>query len=134
MFRRGPGERGSARAIDRDPPLKKGEYCRWCPAKIACPLWTAPIMGLAEAIGDKVGAPDDGADAGHVRRLRHYLAKAKAFVDLLAMYTKEVNDQLHTYLEDGGEVPGWRLKDKAKQRQWVDEDIVQANLSDLGFS
>jgi hypothetical protein len=63
-----------------------------------------------------------------------YLAKAKAFVDVLAMYTKEVNDQLHSYLEAGGEVPGWRLKAKVKQRQWVAPEIVSRELLKLGFT
>jgi hypothetical protein len=127
-------ERAVQAAVDRNPPLSKGEHCRWCPAKIACPLWTTPILGLAEAIGEKVGAPDDGGrildtygDYGT------YLAKAKAFVDLLQMYTREVNDQLHSYLEQGGQVPGWRLKAKAKMRQWVDENVVDEELRRLGF-
>jgi hypothetical protein len=62
-----------------------------------------------------------------------YLAKAKAFVDLLQMYTREVNEQLHSYLEEGGQVPGWRLKAKAKQRQWIDEDTVVKSLCNQGL-
>ena len=49
------------------------------------------------------------------------------------MFKKEVDDQLHSFLEDGGKVPGWRLKAKAKQRQWVDEDTVDLELRRLGF-
>jgi hypothetical protein len=120
-------------AMDRDPPLKKGEHCRWCPAKIACPLWTMPMLGLAEAIGDKVIRPDVAATLMPAA-YGQYLAKAKAFVDVLAMYTKEVNDQLHSYLEAGGEVPGWRLKAKVKQRQWVAPEIVSRELLKLGFT
>jgi hypothetical protein len=121
-------------AMDRDPPLQKGEHCRWCPAKIACPLWTAPMLGLAEAIGEKLAKPDrNDAMRGVTTPYGVYLSKAKAFVDVLAMYTKEVNDQLHNYLEAGGEVPGWRLKDKAKQRQWIDIETVANALEDLGF-
>jgi hypothetical protein len=52
---------------------------------------------------------------------------------MLAMYSKEVNEQLHSFLEDGGLVPGWRLKDKVKNRQWVDEDTVERALFHLGF-
>lgn len=121
-------------AIERDPPLKKGEWCRWCPAKINCHLWTGPIMGLAEAIGETVARP---SPTDHLVPIAtaygQYLARAKAFVDVLAPYTKEVNDQLHAYLEDGGVVPGWRLKDKSKNRQWIDETVVEAELRALGF-
>jgi hypothetical protein len=62
-----------------------------------------------------------------------YLARAKALVDTLADYTKEVNEQLHAYLEDGGEVPGWKLKAKVKARQWIDEETVRRTLGALGF-
>jgi hypothetical protein len=62
-----------------------------------------------------------------------YLARAKALVDTLADYTKEVNEQLHAFLEDGGEVPGWKLKAKVKQRVWIDEDTVNDTLDDIGF-
>ena len=120
-------------AMDRDPPLKKGEHCRWCPAKIICPLWTAPMQGLAEAIGNQVAKPSPADIEQAPTPYGEYLSKAKAFVDVLAMYTKEVNDQLHTYLEAGGKVPGWRLKDKVKQRQWIDQEVVESKLLELGF-
>jgi hypothetical protein len=50
------------------------------------------------------------------------------------MLKKEVDEQLHAYLTDGGKVPGWRLKAKAKQRQWIDEDVVWDELKELGFA
>jgi hypothetical protein len=62
-----------------------------------------------------------------------YLAKAKALVELVAMLKKEVDEQMHSYLEAGGVIPGWRLKMKAKNRQWIDEDEVEQALHDLGF-
>jgi hypothetical protein len=40
---------------------------------------------------------------------------------------------MHSYLEAGGVIPGWRLKMKAKNRQWIDEDEVEQALRDLGF-
>jgi hypothetical protein len=121
-------------ALGREPPIKRGEHCRWAPCKISCSLWTGPILGLAEAIGEKVAhpAPTDHL-AQEVTPYGQYLARAKAFVDVLAPYTKAVNDQLHAFLEDGGVVPGWRLKDKAKNRQWVDEDVAAPALRALGF-
>ena len=54
-------------------------------------------------------------------------------VDIAAMMKKEVDEQLHSYLEAGGKVPGWRLKAKVKQRQWIDEDAVVKELVKLGF-
>ena len=34
----------------------------------------------------------------------------------------------------GGTVPGWRLKQKAKQRLWADPDVVNNELTRLGFA
>ena len=112
------------KALERDPPLRKGEWCRWCPAKIACPLWTAPMLDLAETCRRQQPRRTEMV-SDQVTEYGEYLAKAKYLVDMLALYKKEVDEQLHAYLEDGGKVPGWRLKAKVKQRQWIDdEDLV----------
>jgi len=118
-------------AMDRDPPLRKGEACRWCPAKVSCPLWTAPMLEIAA-----LKPPADknlGYEQLGLTPYGKYLSKAKTLVDQLALFSKEVNEQLHAYLEIGGEVPGWRLKDKVKNRQWVDDKTVASELTALGF-
>ena len=120
------------KAIGRDPPLKKGEACRWCPAKIACPLWTAPMLILAET-SDARNLKRTDIVSDQVSEFGKYLASAKHLVDMLTLYKKEVDEQLHAYLEDGGKVPGWRLKQKVRQRIWIDEEIVEEKLRELGF-
>jgi hypothetical protein len=116
-------------ATSRDPRLTKGEWCRWAPCKVSCPLWTGPMLDL---VGLEL-VPRTEMVAKEVTPYAQYLARAKALVDMLALYSKEVNDQLHAYLEDGGTVPGWKLKRKVKQRQWVDEETVDLELRRLGF-
>ena len=75
----------------------------------------------------------DTAPIDRVTPYGAYLARAKSLTDMLAMFSKEVNEQLHAYLEDGGQVPGWRLKDKVKNRQWIDDTTVEHALEDIGF-
>jgi hypothetical protein len=116
-------------ALDRDPARARGAHCRFAPCKIDCPLWTGPLLQLA----DMKLIPRTEVVTKGPSPYGTYLARAKALVDILAVYTKEVNEQLHAYLGDGGEVPGWKLKLKAKQRQWVDEDTVNDTLDDIGF-
>jgi len=116
-------------ALDRDPARARGAHCRFAPCKIDCPLWTGPLLQLADL---KLIPRTEMVTKG-ITPYGTYLAKAKALVDILAVYTKEVNEQLHAFLEDGGEVPGWKLKLKAKQRQWIDETIVDKELCALGF-
>ncbi len=116
------------KAIERDPPRQKGEWCRFAPCKINCPLWTGPLLELAALMPVKRETTTDLSSPYGV-----YLAKAKALVETVAMLKKEVDEQMHSYLEAGGVIPGWRLKMKAKNRQWIDEDEVEEELSKLGF-
>jgi hypothetical protein len=116
------------KAIERDPPRQKGEWCRFAPCKINCPLWTGPLLELAALMPVKREKTTDLSSPYGA-----YLAKAKALVELVAMLKKEVDEQMHSYLEAGGVIPGWRLKMKAKNRQWIDEDEVEQALHDLGF-
>ena len=119
-------------ALDRDPPRKRGEHCRFAPCKVNCPKWTGPLLDLAAmGVTDKPLAPTE--IVATPSPYGEYLAKAKELVDILGMFGKEVNDQLHAYLEDGGAVPGWRLKAKVKMRQWIDDTTVEAALERLGF-
>jgi hypothetical protein len=118
-----------ATALDRDPPRHRGDHCRFAGCKVNCPLWTGPLLQLA----DMQLIPRTEVVTREPSPYGEYLARAKALVDILAAYKKEVDEQLHAFLEDGGSVPGWKLKAKVKQRQWVDEDKVATELFRLGF-
>ena len=119
-----------ATALDRDPPRHRGDHCRFAGCKVNCPLWTGPLLQLA----DMQLIPRTEVVTREPSPYGEYLARAKALVDLLATYKKEVDEQLHAFLEDGGSVPGWKLKAKVKQRQWVDEETVCEELYKLGFN
>lgn len=124
-------EAAMLRAMRRDAPLHAGDYCRWCPARPFCPEHTAPLFELAEfgpmlPVTQGQVVDDDGSYG-------EFLAKAKYLADLAADWKKQVDDQMHTFLESGGTIPGWKLKYKTKLRQWIDEDIVNNELTKLGF-
>ena len=117
-------------AIGRDPPRVKGEWCRFAPCKTTCPLWTGPLLELAQLIpGHKVPPAPVTPGSGYGA----YLAHAKALIDTLVLLKTTIDEQMHTYLEKGGQIPGWRLKHKAKMRQWVDPKVVEPALKKLGF-
>jgi len=113
-------------AIGRDPPRKRGEWCRFAPCKSICPHWTGPLLELAVLKGQDVDKQDPNTYG-------EYLSRAKALVDSLVMLKSTIDEQMHTYLEQGGTIPGWRLKAKAKMRQWVDDATVDRELKALGF-
>lgn len=115
-------------ALRRDPPRAKGEHCRFAACKLDCPLWTGPLLDLSALMPVKPDSP-----SREVTAYGRYLAHAKTLVDMLAMMKKEIDEQMHTYLDGGGTIPGWRLKLKTKQRQWIDPEIVAPELKKLGF-
>jgi len=117
-------------AVDRDPPLRKGEHCRFAPCKIDCPLWTGAVLDLTAL---KPVERTVAVNRREVTPYGEYLARAKALTDTVLQFKTELDSQMHAYLENGGAIPGWRLKDKATRRQWVDDKTVSATLGDLGF-
>lgn len=116
-------------ALSRNPVRRRGEHCRFAPCKVTCPLWTGPLLDLAAL----KPVPREAPSGNEVTAYGEYLARAKALVDGAALLKKTVDEQLHAYLSNGGKVPGWRLKAKAKARQWVDEATVYGRLKALGF-
>jgi len=116
-------------AVDRDPPMRKGEHCRWAPCKVNCPLWTGPLLDLAA-----LRPVERTTSSPAVTPYAQYLAHAKYLLDTAVQLKAEVDAQMHAYLENGGTIPGWKLKDKATRRQWVDADTVYTELTELGFS
>jgi hypothetical protein len=118
-------------AMSRDPVRARGEHCRFAPCKIACPLWTGPLLDLAALKPTPRATPSSSRTTPYYGE---YLARAKALLDSAAMLKKDVDEQLHAYLASGGKVPGWRLKAKTKARQWVDETTVHDRLKALGFA
>jgi hypothetical protein len=117
-------------AVDRNPPMKKGEHCRWAPCKVACPLWTGPLLDLASL---QTVARETAPPKHMVSSYALYLGFAKHLLDTCLQLKGEVDAQMHAYLENGGTIPGWKLKDKATRRVWVNPDLVEDTLGQLGF-
>jgi Protein of unknown function (DUF2800) len=122
-------QRAVIAALSPQAPRTKGEHCRWAPCKVTCPLWNDPLLDLAAFKFLKPGAEPSIPEDAYGKHLAH----AKTLVDMAAVIKSEVDLQLHTYLANGGKVPGWRLKEKKKMRQWIDEKKVEAALKKLGF-
>lgn len=116
-------------ALGRTPHRERGDHCRFKACKTTCPLWTGPVLDAA-ALGVVKPTPPE---AGNVTAYGQYLADAKRMLDAIAPLSKEVDSQMHAFLEAGGVVPGWRLKDKVSDRKWVDPDKVAPELRGLGF-
>lgn len=120
-------------ALGHDPRRTKGEHCRFAPCKVTCPLWTGPLLDLsllakATKVVGEIGTSKEPTAYGK------YLATAKTLVDAVTVFKTTLDEQLHAYLEEGGIVPGWRLKAKIKNRLWVDDAVVVPALKSIGFT
>jgi hypothetical protein len=120
-------------ALGKNPPLKAGDHCRWCPGRPICPMHTGPLFELVDLDLAPAQLRASEVNDGNAAAYGEFLAKAKYLADMAADYKKQVDEAIHSYLENGGTVPGWKLKLKTKLRQWIDEDIVNNELTRLGF-
>ena len=103
-----------------DAPLKTGDHCRWCAAKSVCPLVTGAVE-RADRVALKTVNVDD-------------LAAALDKIEVLEGWIKDAREMAQTLLENGVDVPGYKLVAKRATRQWVDEAAALTALSEAGLN
>lgn len=110
-------------AKSAEPRLRQGDHCTYCPAKAAA---LCPIMN---------GAMDRALKADLQMLDVAKLGRACRDADLLEKFIKDLRVMVVTALENGVEVPGWKLVAKRGTRQWVDEEAMVAAMmeQDLAF-
>jgi hypothetical protein len=103
-----------------DAPLKTGDHCRWCAAKSVCPLVTGAVERADRAALKTVNVDD--------------LAAALDKIETLEGWIKDAREMAQTLLENGVDVPGYKLVAKRATRQWVDEDVALTALTEAGLN
>jgi len=103
-----------------DAPLKTGDHCRWCAAKSICPLVTGAVARADRAALKMVNVND--------------LAAALDKIDLLEGYIKDAREMAQQLLENGVDVPGYKLVAKRATRQWMDETQALTALTETGLN
>ena len=98
------------KALQDDPPLKAGSWCRWCDAKPVCPQH----QGMASEALSK--APDAMTSVD--------LAKYLGMADQLKPWIASIYELAQTEMERGAAVPGYKLVEKRAIRRWTDEAAV----------
>ena len=103
-----------------DAPLKTGDHCRWCAAKSVCPLVTGAV-----ARADREALKTVNVDQ---------LAEALDKVEVLEGWIKDAKEMAQTLLENGVDVPGYKLVAKRAMRQWANEAAALTALTKAGCS
>lgn len=101
-----------------DAPLKQGDWCRFCPAKPTCPLFTGAVD---RALKIQVEAVD-----------RDMVGKYLGNADLLEIWIKDLRALAFEMLGAGVAVPGWKLVEKRGTRKWIGDELVMQALLDIG--
>jgi hypothetical protein len=104
-------------------PVVKGDWCKWCPAQIACPLWR-------QAADDIVDITKHGEEWA-LSNLAKVLDAGEAFVPLY----EKVRERVKHELDNGRKVPGWRLGVGRKMYFWKETSAKKllALLRGIGF-
>jgi hypothetical protein len=117
-------------ALSPAPRLQKGAHCRFCPAKIICPLFTGPMLEFAQLEAAALQPPRAPADkAKYLQTLAHVLD----LYDSVKELHREAHDQAKRALEAGDIVPRYALSAGRAVRDWKDTTAVVGDLMRLGL-
>lgn len=97
-------------AKSENPSIEIGDHCRFCSAKMICPAMEKAQSAVAEWNASDL-EPDKIADL---------LTAASAVEQRI----KDIYQYAQHRLEQGEQVPGWKLVAKRASRKWVDEGKV----------
>lgn len=119
----------AARATqDPNAPLMVGDWCRFCRALPVCPAQQQHALEVVQS-DFEIAAPP-APETLTVEQLTYVQQSAGWIQDWL----REVNGYIVGLIEDGKEVPGWKLVPKRAVRRWVrDESEVEERLKALGL-
>jgi hypothetical protein len=103
------------KAIDGPPTLAAGDWCRWCRARAVCPEQRARAAAA-------IRWTEIGRD----------LPAALSMISGLEDWIRSVQQAAHDALEAGADVPGYKLVEKRRTRQWISEDSALEYLVEAG--
>jgi Protein of unknown function (DUF2800) len=104
--------------------LKAGDWCRLCPKAGDCPTQDAAMERAVEYAIDAPALP------APVSRSRSAIETAGILdrADEIKAWLKAVEAYAFEEIKLGGTIPGYRLRDVTRHRQWVDKDEAEKQL------
>lgn len=104
---------GTVLAKGKDAPLKSGDHCKYCPAKVLCPEISSKGLALARQVF-KDELPE--ASTTPIPELDRILSAAPK----IRMWLDAIEQHATQKLEEGHEIPGWKLVQRRSIRRWTD--------------
>ncbi len=98
--------------------FKMGKWCRFCPAKIGCPLYQSKAEDVLALSRDDMAA-----------HIGDWINDADTLIEL----GNFIKTRAHELLEQGAKIPGWKIVNKRANRSWVDEDLALRYFAKIGL-
>jgi len=112
-------------ATEFDNTLDPGPWCRFCPAKLVCPMMTSLFGAAMRANPDAIVHESDAN-----------LGRSYQYVQAVKFYIKALEDETFRRLQEGREVTGTKLVRKKANRVWKDgaADLAKAKFKDQAMT
>ena len=95
-----------------EPPMQEGDHCRWCAAKPICPRMN--------------GAVERALKAKLLEMPAQQIAAQLQQADMIESYITDLRALAFEMLQNGVDVPGYKMVAKQARRQWVDKAKIEA--------
>jgi hypothetical protein len=113
-------ERELRAAVEDAKTLRAGEHCRWCPAKVICPEVTGAAQRAVVAQLQTLNPAAVGEQLVQAQVLKGYI--------------EDLEKLAYKMLDEGLQVPGWKMVPKQARRQWADESKAKEALLAAGLT
>lgn len=111
-------------ALDPNAPLKGGAHCKFCPVASSCPELEKTAQDAARAAFAEI----EGSAPSFTLEQRLDMAET------LELWISAVRQAAHDQLEQGTDVPGWKLVPKRATRKWRSDEAVAEIVEDIPVS
>jgi len=108
----------------KNPKLKEGEWCRFCPAQAVCPQLEKKSLEVAKAEfkDEEIILPEpDSLKPVDIK-------KVLDFAPVISSWLKAVEAYAFNELERGQSIEGYKLVKKRANRKWIDEEKTKERL------
>ena len=107
-----------------------GDWCRFCPVAASCrERAQESVISALEDFADDDGRPNKKPDMLTDEEMGQLLTKALA----LQKWIESAKSYAQSKIEQGGEVPGWKLVEGRSLRKYKDDIAVEKKLEEAGY-
>ena len=110
-----------------DAPLAVGDWCKFCPAMAQCPAQHEHAVTVAQQEFSVIEEDPGSLPEPHAMTEEELLVVLDKG-DYVSRWLAAVKKYVFERLEQGEDIPGWKLVPKRANRKWKDEDEARAIL------